>query len=106
VLADSWGAGDRRPGAGQAASGGRTPRGFQQAHSTTTPLSVAYFSMGVHAERSPAESTREDLAMWPDDQLKASSDLGCAIVAVGLLYQQGYFRQVIDKDGAQQALFP
>jgi starch phosphorylase len=25
---------------------------------------------------------------------------------VGLLYQQGYFRQVIDKDGAQQALFP
>jgi len=27
-------------------------------------------------------------------------------VGVGLLYQQGYFRQVIDKDGAQQALFP
>jgi starch phosphorylase len=25
---------------------------------------------------------------------------------VGLLYQQGYFRQMIDKDGAQQALFP
>jgi starch phosphorylase len=25
---------------------------------------------------------------------------------VGLLYQQGYFRQVIDKDGAQQALYP
>jgi starch phosphorylase len=25
---------------------------------------------------------------------------------VGLLYQQGYFRQVIDKDGTQQALFP
>jgi starch phosphorylase len=25
---------------------------------------------------------------------------------VGLLYQQGYFRQVIDKDGRQQALFP
>jgi starch phosphorylase len=25
---------------------------------------------------------------------------------VGLLYQQGYFRQVIDKGGAQQALFP
>ena len=25
---------------------------------------------------------------------------------MGLLYQQGYFRQVIDKDGAQQALYP
>ncbi len=28
------------------------------------------------------------------------------MVGVGLLYQQGYFRQVIDKEGAQQALFP
>jgi glucan phosphorylase len=25
---------------------------------------------------------------------------------VGLLYQQGYFRQVIDRNGEQQALFP
>ena len=40
------------------------------------------------------------------DQLKAASDLGVPVVAVGLLYQQGYFRQVIDKDGAQQALYP
>jgi glycogen phosphorylase len=28
------------------------------------------------------------------------------VVGVGLLYQQGYFRQEIDKDGVQQALFP
>ena len=40
------------------------------------------------------------------DQLKAYSDLGVPVVGVGLLYQQGYFRQVIDKDGAQQALYP
>ena len=40
------------------------------------------------------------------DQLKAASDLGVPIVGIGLLYQQGYFRQVIDKDGAQRALFP
>jgi starch phosphorylase len=40
------------------------------------------------------------------DQLKAASDLGVPVVGIGLLYQQGYFRQVIDKDGAQQALFP
>ena len=40
------------------------------------------------------------------DQLKAASDLGVPVVGVGLLYQQGYFRQVIDKDGEQQALFP
>ena len=40
------------------------------------------------------------------DQLKAASDLGVPVVGIGLLYQQGYFRQVIDKEGAQQALFP
>ena len=40
------------------------------------------------------------------DQLKAASDLGVPVVGVGLLYQQGYFRQVIDRYGAQQALFP
>ena len=28
------------------------------------------------------------------------------MVGIGLLYQQGYFRQVIDKDGVQQALDP
>ena len=40
------------------------------------------------------------------DQLKASSDLGVPVVGVGLLYQQGYFRQVIDAEGGQQAFFP
>ncbi len=40
------------------------------------------------------------------DQLKAASDLGVPVVGVGLLYQQGYFRQEIDKNGEQQALYP
>jgi glycogen phosphorylase len=39
------------------------------------------------------------------DQLKAASGLGVPVVGVGLPYQQGYFRQVIDKNGEQQALF-
>jgi starch phosphorylase len=40
------------------------------------------------------------------DQLKAASDLGAPVIGVGLLYQQGYFRQVLDKGGVQQALYP
>jgi len=40
------------------------------------------------------------------DQLKAASDLGVPVVGVGLLYQHGYFRQVIDQSGAQQAIYP
>ncbi len=40
------------------------------------------------------------------DQLKAASDLGVPVVGVGLLYQQGYFRQEIDAHGDQLALYP
>jgi starch phosphorylase len=40
------------------------------------------------------------------DQLKAASDLGVPVVAVGLLYQQGYFRQELDPQGKQLALYP
>ena len=40
------------------------------------------------------------------DQLKAASDLGVPVIGVGLLYQQGYFRQVIDQNGAQEAIYP
>jgi starch phosphorylase len=40
------------------------------------------------------------------DQMKTASDLGVPLVGVGLLYQQGYFRQEIDRNGYQQAFFP
>ena len=41
------------------------------------------------------------------DQLKAASDLGVPVVGIGLLYQQGYFRQEIDSDRrAARAIYP
>ena len=40
------------------------------------------------------------------DQLKAASDLAVPVVGVGLLYQQGYFRQMIAADGSQEELYP
>ena len=40
------------------------------------------------------------------DQLKTASNLGVPVTGVGLLYQQGYFRQEIDAQGRQQALYP
>jgi starch phosphorylase len=82
-----------------------TPAWFQHTHSDTPPLRVAYFSMEyMLSEALPIYSG--GLGNVAGDQLKASSDLGVPVVAVGLLYQQGYFRQVIDRDGAQEALFP
>ena len=81
------------------------PAWFQQ-HHPQAPLScVAYFSMEfMLSEALPIYSG--GLGNVAGDQLKAASDLGVPVVGVGLLYQQGYFRQVIDQDGAQQALFP
>ena len=82
-----------------------TPAWFQQNHPQAPLTCVAYFSMEfMLSEALPIYSG--GLGNVAGDQLKAASDLGVPVVGVGLLYQQGYFRQVIDQDGAQQALFP
>ncbi len=82
-----------------------TPAWFQKSHPQSPLKCVAYFSMEyMLSEALPIYSG--GLGNVAGDQLKAASDLGVPVVGVGLLYQQGYFRQVIDKDGAQQALYP
>ncbi|MGR8953145.1 MAG: alpha-glucan family phosphorylase, partial [Gammaproteobacteria bacterium] len=82
-----------------------TPTWFQQNHSQAPLTCAAYFSMEfMLSEALPIYSG--GLGNVAGDQLKAASDLGVPVVGVGLLYQQGYFRQVLDKDGAQQPLFP
>jgi starch phosphorylase len=81
------------------------PAWFQKHYPETNLTCVAYFSMEfMLSEALPIYSG--GLGNVAGDQLKAASDLGVPVVGVGLLYQQGYFRQVIDEDGAQQALFP
>jgi starch phosphorylase len=78
---------------------------FQQHHGAGALASVAYFSMEfMLSEALPIYSG--GLGNVAGDQLKAASDLGVPVVGVGLLYQLGYFRQVIDRSGAQLALFP
>jgi starch phosphorylase len=65
---------------------------------------IAYFSMEfMLSEALPIYSG--GLGNVAGD-LKAASDLGVPVVGVGLLYQQGYFRQTIGKSGEQQALYP
>jgi len=46
------------------------------------------------------------LGVLSGDHLKAASDLGLPLVGVGLLYQQGYFRQYLDASGWQQERYP
>jgi glycogen phosphorylase len=83
----------------------QSPGWFQRDHPQSPLNCVAYFSMEfMLSEALPIYSG--GLGNVAGDQLKAASDLGVPVVGVGLLFQQGYFRQVIDRDGAQQALFP
>lgn len=78
---------------------------FQNTHPASALRRVAYFSMEfMLSEALPIYAG--GLGNVAGDHLKAASDLGMPVIGVGLLYQQGYFRQVIGRDGSQQALFP
>lgn len=77
---------------------------FRRDHSIDSNLLVAYFS----AEFGITECLSifaGGLGVLAGDHLKASSDLGLPLVGVGLLYQQGYFRQRLNAAGWQQEIF-
>ena len=81
-----------------------SPRWFQTKGDSPLQL-VAYFSpeFGI-SETVPQYSG--GLGVLAGDHLKASSDLGIPLVAIGLLYAEGYFRQSLDADGWQQERYP
>ncbi|HJQ30966.1 MAG TPA: alpha-glucan family phosphorylase [Pyrinomonadaceae bacterium] len=65
---------------------------------------VAYFcaEFGVHHSL-PLYSG--GLGILAGDHLKSASDLGLPLVAVGLLYHHGYFRQHLRRDGWQEEAY-
>jgi starch phosphorylase len=78
---------------------------FHPAYPDSSLKRVAYFSMEFGlGEALPIYSG--GLGMLAGDHLKSACDLGAPLVGVGLLYQQGYFRQVIADDGRQLEAFP
>ena len=78
---------------------------FQKAHPRSGVSTIAYFSMEfMLSEALPIYSG--GLGNVAGDQLKAASNLGVPVIGISLLYQQGYFRQEIDAQGHQQALYP
>lgn len=77
---------------------------FRRNHVERDGLLVAYFS----AEFGITECLTifaGGLGILAGDHLKASSDLGLPLVGVGLLYQQGYFRQYLNAAGWQQEAY-
>jgi glycogen phosphorylase len=83
------------------------PLWYQQGQSdgAAMPNGIAYFSMefGV-AEVLPNYSG--GLGILAGDHLKSASDLGLPLIAVGLYYRSGYFRQSLTADGWQHENYP
>ena len=77
---------------------------YRREHGKDDDLLVAYFS----AEFGIAECLSifaGGLGVLAGDHVKAASDLGLPLVGVGLLYQQGYFRQYLNAAGWQQEAY-
>lgn len=65
---------------------------------------IAYFSMEFGlGEALPLYAG--GLGVLAGDYLKAASDLGVPLVGIGLMYDEGYFRQILDASGEQQAIY-
>ena len=65
---------------------------------------IAYFSAEYGLDETlPIYSG--GLGILSGDHLKSASDLGIPLVAVGLLYKNGYFHQIIDRNGSQQTQY-
>jgi starch phosphorylase len=77
----------------------------QEAAGVSLPTGIAYFSMefGV-SEVLPNYSG--GLGILAGDHLKSASDLGLPLIAVGLYYRSGYFRQSLTADGWQHEEYP
>jgi len=75
---------------------------------TATPTDgklIAYFSAEYGlTECLPVYSG--GLGILSGDHLKSSSDQDFPLIGLGLLYQQGYFRQLLNPDGWQQERYP
>lgn len=77
---------------------------FAQTFPTHSDHVIAYFSaeFGLH-EALPIYSG--GLGILSGDHCKSASDLGLPFVAVGMLYNQGYFRQRFSAEGRQEAIY-
>lgn len=78
---------------------------YDKTKANEKPFTLAYFSMEYGlAKTLPIYSG--GLGILAADHLKSASDLGLPLVAIGLLYQHGYFNQYLARDGWQQETYP
>jgi starch phosphorylase len=78
---------------------------FNERHPDKAEMQVAYFSaeFGLH-ESLPIYSG--GLGILAGDHLKSASEIAIPLIAVGMLYRNGYFQQYLSADGWQQEAYP
>ena len=78
---------------------------YEKQHRRSGQEAIAYFSaeFGL-TECMPIYSG--GLGILAGDHIKSASELGLPLVGVGIVYQQGYFRQYLNPDGWQQERYP
>ncbi|MDE2580307.1 MAG: alpha-glucan family phosphorylase [Rhodospirillales bacterium] len=78
---------------------------FAETYDTKALGGVAFFCMEFGlGEALPLYAG--GLGVLAGDFMKTASDLGIPAIGIGLLYQEGYFRQMIDAAGWQQDAYP
>jgi starch phosphorylase len=83
----------------------QSPAWFSSREQNVFTGQIAYFSMEFGLSESlPIYSG--GLGILAGDYLKTACDLDVPLVGVGLLYEQGYFRQVLDVRGEQLEFYP
>ncbi len=80
-------------------------RWFQKQQDADLPQAIAYFS-SEYGITSVLPQYSGGLGILAGDHLKTASDLGIPLIGVGLLYQMGYFRQSLSREGWQQESYP
>ncbi|HNT05523.1 MAG TPA: DUF3417 domain-containing protein, partial [Anaerolineae bacterium] len=73
---------------------------YQKNHGEATSRTIAYFCL-EYGLTECLSIYSGGMGLLAGDYLKSVSDLGLPFAAVGLLYQQGYFKQYLNADGWQ-----
>ncbi len=77
---------------------------FTRTHGETKDPLIAYFSFEFGITEC-LTIFAGGLGILAGDHIKSASDLGLPLVGIGLLYQQGYFRQYLNQAGWQQEAY-
>lgn len=81
------------------------PHWFASTYGSAALAGVAFFSMEFGlSDALPLYAG--GLGILAGDFLKTASDLGIPAIGIGLLFQEGYFRQIVDAAGRQREVYP